>query len=86
MKDPYKRLSSEWGSKARKADSRAAKSTLKKLTREEKAEIKQGKIIAAIRERMANPPDICDRCGDDHNLFWNGNDWVCGACMEETQQ
>jgi len=35
MKDPYKRLSSEWGSKARKADSRAAKSTLKKIPKEE---------------------------------------------------
>jgi hypothetical protein len=39
MKDPYKRLSSEWGSKARKQDSRAAKSTLKKIPKEEFDEI-----------------------------------------------
>jgi hypothetical protein len=35
VKDPYKKLSHEWGSKRRKADSRQAKSTLKKPTKEE---------------------------------------------------
>lgn len=35
MKDDYKKLSKEWGSKSRKADSRAAKSALRKPTRED---------------------------------------------------
>lgn len=39
MKDDYKKLSHEWGSKRRKEDSRSAKSTLKKPTKEELAEL-----------------------------------------------
>lgn len=41
MKDPYKKLSNEWGSKRRKQDSRAAKSTLKRPTREELEELEE---------------------------------------------
>jgi ferredoxin len=160
MKDDYKKLSHEWGSKRRKADSRAAKSTLKKPTKEElewdgmcpagkhgldfqrqpcdlcaKAEpqpfrlprhlvnhaiasydtvnatgvlrlakalkvayeeldeVRAQLMMEKIRVRMANPPDKCERCGvtpalrtETHGLFWNGNDWVCDDCAEETQQ
>ena len=93
MKDDYKKLSHEWGSKRRKEDSRAAKSTLKKPTREELAEVVFEGLMDEIRFRMANPPDKCDRCGvvpalrtETHGLFWNGNDWVCDDCAEETQQ
>ena len=88
MKDPYKKLSHEWGSKRRKEDSRAAKSTLKKPTREELEDAEQEKIMEAIRERMANPPDKCDGCGggiDQYSRQWNGNGWFCDPCAEDRQ-
>lgn len=41
MKDDYKKLSKEWGSKRRKQDSRAAKSTLKRPTKEDLEELEE---------------------------------------------
>lgn len=38
-RDRYKDLSKAWGSKEKKADSRSAKSSLKRLTREEQQEL-----------------------------------------------
>ena len=89
MKDDYKKLSHEWGSKRRKEDSRSAKSTLKKPTKEDLAEIETEKIMVEIRIRMANPPDKCERCDkpiDEGSRQWDGNSWFCDACAEETQQ
>jgi len=123
MKDDYKKLSKEWGSKGRKMDSRAAKAALRKPTQEDLEGVWNGlcpaskhgldfskqpcdlckkekklavdieKIMDEIRVRMANPPDKCERCDvvpalrtETHGLFWNGNDWVCDDCAEETQQ
>lgn len=85
----YKRLGVEWGRKARKAESRSRKSTIKKPTREELAEVEFEKIMEGIRVRMANPPDKCERCDKpvtEFNRQWNGNDWFCDECAEETQQ
>ena len=88
MKDPYKRLSSEWGSKARKAYSRAAKSTLKKIPKEE-LDLEFERVLEELRIRMANPPDKCERCDkpiDEDSRQWDGNSWFCDDCAEETQQ
>lgn len=88
-KDPYKNLSKEWGSKRRKADSRAGKSTLKRLTREERAELAMQKAVDDARRRMENPPDTCDRCGlpiDEDSRQWDGSSWMCDPCTEDTQQ
>jgi formylmethanofuran dehydrogenase subunit E len=89
VKDDYKKLSHEWGSKRRKADSRQAKSMLKKPSKEDLAELEQEKIMDAIQERMVNPPDNCDGCGggiDQYSRQWNGNGWFCDGCAEERQQ
>ena len=51
MKDPYKKLSNEWGSKRRKQDSRAAKSTLKRPTREELEELEES---PEVKEKKNN--------------------------------
>jgi hypothetical protein len=88
VKDDYKKLSHEWGSKRRKEDSRAAKSTLKKPTREELAEIEFEKVMERTHEAMANPPAACERCkkkfkNDPPFRTWTGNKWVCDDCLEE---
>lgn len=89
MKDDYKKLSKEWGSKRRKQDSRAAKSTLKRLTREERAELAVEKAFQEAQRRSQNPPDTCDRCGmpvDEGTRTWDGDRWMCDGCSEDTQQ
>ena len=89
MKDDYKKLSHEWGSKSRKADSRSAKSTLRKPSREDLVDLHFKKIQEAIYTRMSNPAMNCERCGFEitpDNRQWDGNNWLCDECAEATQQ
>ncbi len=76
MKDPYKRLSSEWGSKARKQDSRAAKSTLKKPTREE---------LADLQPERHYPADFIDDGGSGISVCRCGEGYYGDKCPRQKE-
>lgn len=87
MKNDYKKLTNEWGSKARKQEARQKKSTLRKPSREELAEAELENIGFDTMKAMANPPPDYERCGNAITEFtrqWDGSRWMCDPCAEET--